>query len=107
MAATTPFDPENGRHTLQLATRMKEKRLPPPRLGLADPRAARRGTSLNKHQEETPWALAAAWQVQPGKNKGGCFCPHQEKSVRCHSAQRPRSPAALGQTVGTPNQTAV
>ena len=104
MAAATPFDPENGRNALQLAMRMKEKRLPPPPLRLADPQTARRvtGPPNTRKTVGSGSCLASA----TGENKGGCFCL-TEKAVRCHSAQRSPAPTASGQPVGTPHQTAV
>lgn len=85
MAAATPFDPENGRHTLQLATRMKKKRLPPPWWGLADPCPAKRVTSPPNTGKRQP----AAWQVQLGRTREAVFAtPRRRLDVT-----PPRGPA--------------
>lgn len=109
MAAATLFDPENGRHMLQLATRMKEKRLPPhpPTVG-----AGRLLYSQKSDQPPSPNPeLDCGLRQLPGKCKWGrtreAVSAHSKKSVRCHSAQRRSSPTASGQLVGTPHQTAV
>lgn len=78
---------------------------PSPIIGAGRPQCSQKSDQPPEHQEDSV-GLGSCLASATGGNKGGRFCP-TEKAVRCHSAQRPSSPTASGQPVGTPHQTAV
>lgn len=81
MAAATLFDPENGRHVLQLATRMKDEgaKASSPKVGASRPlRSQKNDQSPTLTQKET---------VGPGQLPGKCKWERTREAISASSQE--------------------